>query len=195
MNLRQHPIGRATAVALGLALLLLAPLPLLPDSSVQTSTTIARPPETIFAYVTTPANWPHWHPSSLRVDGQVARSGQVGDQVDEDFRVAGIKGHAVWRVTERIAPWRWSISGVTGHGGRGTVTYRLRPVAGGAEFVREFRYGRPNLLFVLLDAVWLNRRIFAESEAATRNLKRSLEALAPSLVVAAPRTISAQLKP
>ena len=45
------------------------------------------------------------------------------------------------------------------------------------EFVREFRYPRPNLLFVILDAIWVNRRIVAESETATRNLKRNLEGL------------------
>ncbi len=166
-------------VPAGLAGLLLAPLPLLPDRLVRTSTVIAKPPETVFAYVTTPANWPRWHPSSLRVQGQIEHPGQVGDRIGEDFRVAGIEGHAVWTVTELIALRRWSISGITGHGGRGTVTYRLRRLAGATEFIREFQYQRPNLLFVMLDAVWLNRRIVAESQAASRNLKRELEGATP----------------
>lgn len=164
-------------VTAALAGLLVVPLSLLPDRIVRTSVVINRPPEMVFAYVTTPANWPRWHPSSLRVEGRIDRPGRVGDRVGEDFRVAGIEGHAVWRVTERITPWRWSISGVTGHGGRGTVTYHLRRMAGATEFVREFRYRRSSLLFALLDSVWLNRRIAAESETATRNLKQNMEAL------------------
>lgn len=102
--------------------------------------------------MTTPANWPRWHPSSLRVEGQVGRLGQLGDRIGEDFRVAGVEGHAVWTVTERIAPWRWSISGRTGHGGRWIVTCRLRAIREATEFIREFRYQWPNLLFALLDS-------------------------------------------
>lgn len=168
-----------TAGAAVLVTLLLAPLPLFPDRLVRTSAVIGRPPETVFTYVTTPANWPRWHPSSLCVHGQVDRSGQIGDRIAEDFRVAGIEGHATWTVTERYALWHWSISGITSHGGRGTVTYRLRPTSGVTEFVREFHYGRPNLLLVVLDAAWLNRRIVAESETATGNLKRELEGAIP----------------
>ncbi len=179
MTRRWRIFFRATVGAVVLATLLLAPLPLFPDRLVRTSAVIGRPPETVFAYVTTPANWPRWHPSSLAVQGEVDRPGQVGDRIGEEFRVAGIKGHAVWTVTERTAPWRWSISGRTGHGGHGTVTYRLNRMAGATEFVREFRYGRPNLLFAMLDAAWLNRRIVAESETATGNLKRKLEGAAP----------------
>lgn len=179
MTRRWRIFSRAAVGAVVLVTLLLAPLPLFPDRLVRTSAVIGRPPEAVFTYVTTPANWPRWHPSSLRVAGQVDRSGQIGDRIAEDFRVAGIEGHAVWTVTERIPLRRWSISGITGHGGRGTVTYRLRPMAGVTEFIREFRYSRPNLLFAMLDAAWLNRRIVAESETATSNLKRKLEGAIP----------------
>lgn len=177
MTLRRRIILRWTVATAALAGILVTPLPLLPDRIVRTSAVIDRPPETVFAYVTTPANWPRWHPSSLGVQGQVDRPGQVGDRIGEDFRVAGVEGHAVWTVTVRNAPWRWSISGRTGHGGHGTVTYRLRQVAGATEFIREFRYRRPNLLFAIVDAVWLNRRVIAESATATGNLKHRLEAL------------------
>ncbi|QCI92379.1 DUF3574 domain-containing protein [Novosphingobium sp. EMRT-2] len=180
MTPRRRTFQRWAIITVALAGLLAAPLPLLPDRIVRTSAVIDRSPETVFAYVTTPANWPRWHPSSLRVEGKIDRPGQVGDRVGEDFRVAGVQGHAVWRVTERVAPWRWSISGVTGHSGRGTVTYHLRRIAGTTEFVREFRYRRPSLLFALLDSAWLNRRIVAESETATSNLKRNLQALPDS---------------
>lgn len=177
MIFRKPVFLRWVIIIVLLAGLLMIPLPLLPDRIVHTSAVIDRPPETVFTYVTTAANWPRWHPSSLAVQGEVDRPGQVGDRIGEDFRVAGIKGHAVWTVTECVAPWRWSISGITDHGGSGIVTYRLRRAGGTTEFVREFRYTRPSLFFGLLDTIWFNRRIIAESETATANLKRRLEAL------------------
>src|SRR2546428_13131747 len=55
------------AVAIvALAALLFLPLPW-PDtfvgSRVVNRIEIAAPPERVFAYVTTPANWPRWHPA------------------------------------------------------------------------------------------------------------------------------------
>ena len=36
---------------------------------VTTTTEISRPVEEVFDYLTTPGNWPRWHPSSLAVSG------------------------------------------------------------------------------------------------------------------------------
>src|SRR5438034_205416 len=75
-----------------------------PDPSERTMTriytriSIQRPIEEVFAYVTTPANWPRWHPSSLGVRGAADHPLEVGEQVTEDFRVAGRCGEVVWTV-------------------------------------------------------------------------------------------------
>ncbi len=45
--------------------------------------------ERAFDYVTTPGNWPAWHPSSLKVSGATDHSLKPGEQVTEEFYVAG----------------------------------------------------------------------------------------------------------
>ena len=64
------------------------------------------PIERVFDYVTTPGNWPDWHPSSLGVSGATSRSLEPSEKVTEDYRVAGRRGHIVWTAREREAPRR-----------------------------------------------------------------------------------------
>src|SRR5215831_2481993 len=73
-------------------------------SRVVSRATIARAPVAIFSYVTTPAHWPEWHPSSLGVTGATNHSLVVGEQVTEEFSVAGRRGSTTWTVREREAP-------------------------------------------------------------------------------------------
>ena len=75
-----------------------------------TAVSIRRPIEEAFDYVTTPANWPNWHPASRAVRGTVDHSLLVGEQVTEDFVVAGRAGSCVWQVTKRAAPNLWTIA-------------------------------------------------------------------------------------
>jgi uncharacterized protein YndB with AHSA1/START domain len=142
-----------------------------------TSATIQCPVERVFDFVTTPGHWPDWHPSSLGVSGATDHSLLVGEQVTERILVAGRRGEVVWTVREREAPRRWVIDGVitTGGGGSGVVSYNLTPRDGATEFILNFTYPLPNLALALLDALLVRRRIQAESEQATRQLKRRLE--------------------
>lgn len=134
---------------------------------------IPYPVETVFDYVTTPGNWPGWHPSSEGVFGATDHSLDVGEQVTEAFFVAGRRGRVTWTVRERVAPSRWVIDGVitTGRGGGGTITYTCLPRDGGTHFAREFVYAMPNLPARVLDALILRRRVVAESEKALRQLR------------------------
>lgn len=140
-----------------------------------TTTRIQAPAEEVFDYVTTPENWPEWHPSSLGVSGATDHSLEPGEVVTEDYRVAGRRGRVVWTVRERVAPRRWVIEGKTGEGGGGTITYTLAPEADGSNFEREFVYAMPNALMALLDRLIFRRRIEAESAEALRRLKGVLE--------------------
>lgn len=164
--------GVALLVALGAALL--APLPL-PPGTVRTSAVIARSPGAVFDYVTTPANWPRWHPSSLAVAGATDHALRVGEVVDEDFIVAGYQGRVRWTVVQRQVPQRWAITGKIEDGGSGKVSYRLTAVEGGTLFERQFDYARPNLLFLLADQLRVRRQVTAESAEALRRLKAVLE--------------------
>lgn len=150
---------------------------------IYTTITIQQPIETVFTYVTTPGNWPQWHPSSLGVQGATDHSLEVGEQVREEFRVAGRHGYVLWTVRERTAPRRWVIEGrIEGHPGGGTVAYTLSPPADGGYppgapllFAREFSYSVRSPVGALLDLFVLRRRVTAESSEALRRLKRKLE--------------------
>ena len=147
-----------------------------PVARIYTSATIACPIEALYDYVTTPAHWPEWHPSSLGVSEGAEHSLLLGEQVTERFLVAGRRGTVIWTVTEREEPRRWVIIGtITGTTGGGTITYTLNQRPDGVFFEREFVYPPPNLLFTVLDALILRRRVQAESEEATRRLKAKME--------------------
>ncbi len=142
---------------------------------IHTTIRIQAPAERVFEYATTPGNWPDWHPSSLGVSGATDHSLEPGEQVTEEFRVAGRRGRVRWTVREREAPGRWVIDGESEDGGSGTITYTLRPDAGGTNFEREFVYAMPNRVLALLDRLILRRRIAAESSEALGRLKTALE--------------------
>jgi len=139
------------------------------------SVRIHTPIEQVFDYVTTPGNWPEWHPSSLGVSGATDHSLEPGEQVTEKYLVAGRRGSVVWTVRERAAPRRWVIDGQVVGGGGGTITYTLTPRDGATNFERDFVYAMPNALLALLDRLVLRRRVEAESAEALRRLKGVLE--------------------
>ncbi len=143
---------------------------------IRTAALIDAPIETVYSYVTTPANWPRWHPSSLAVHGDTDHSLAAGEAVTEDYRVAGREGQVVWTVVERDAPRRWVIDGrIVGRSTGGTVTYHLTPQGNSTHFKRTFEYPTPGLRFRILDWLFLHRQVQAESAEAVRHLKTVLE--------------------
>ncbi len=161
------------AIVAGLAF---APLPFHDRTRVANSIVIARETDAVFAYVTTPANWPKWHPASLAVSGATDHPLVPGEQVTEDFIVAGRKGRVVWTVVKRDANREWIVEGDVDGRKAGVITYALTPVAEGTRFEREFIYDSPNLLFAALNRISIRTQVEAESTQATQNLKRLLEA-------------------
>jgi hypothetical protein len=170
------------AAIVGLAL---APLPIDDTTRIHTSVSIGRDPDVVFAYVTTPANWPKWHPSSLAVSGTTDHPLDLGEQVTEDFLVAGRRGRVVWTVVEREAPERWVIAGEVGGRPAGAVTYILETAGAGTRFDRELVYGSPTLLFAVLNRLGIWAKVERESTEAVRRLKAVLEAGPTSVVPAA----------
>lgn len=165
------------AAAIGV---LFIPLPRALDLSTQIVTVmpIARESTAVFDYVTTPAHWPAWHPSSLSVTGATDHSLGIGEQTTEEFRVAGRRGEVVWTVVERKRPEKWTIDGTIEGRPAGTVSYALTPGTNGkdsTEFERTFTYRSPTLWFALLNAVLLRAKVQAESDEAVDRLKDILE--------------------
>lgn len=144
-------------------------------TTIITTATILRPPVMVYDYVTTPAHWLDWHPSSLGISGATDHPLQVGEEVTEEFRVAGRRGSVTWKVIAREPPRTWAIRGIVAAGGRGTITYTLRSVAEGTAFERRFDYAMPNFFAALLDRLFIRRRIERESAQAVHLLKRALE--------------------
>ena len=139
---------------------------------------IARTPADMFAYVTTPANWPTWHPSSIRVTGSVDHPLMLGEECTEEYVVAGRHGTCVWKVVERVLNQKWVITAAAEGGGEATITYSLSPAGDGTRFLRSMVYSMPNFFLGLLDTLFLRKRIQAESEEAVRRLKAALESRA-----------------
>jgi uncharacterized protein YndB with AHSA1/START domain len=176
---RQTWFVAATLAVFGAIGLLLAPLPrqFVLTTRIVTTATIERSDTAVFDYVTTPAHWPVWHPSSLAVSGATDHPLNAGEQVTEEFRVAGRRGRAVWTVAERDRPRKWVIDGAIDGRPAGTVTYALTPTAHGTRFEREFTYRAPSLWFATLNTLFLRARIQSESDDAVLQLKRVLEAV------------------
>jgi uncharacterized protein YndB with AHSA1/START domain len=138
---------------------------------------IGRVPADVFEYVTTPGHWPLWHPSSIRVTGTTDHSLLTGEECTEEYLVAGRRGVCVWKVLERDAPRKWTIAASPAEGGSATITYTLSAAGDGTRFLRSMTYAMPNWFFGLLDSLFLQKRIRAESEEAVARLKATLENL------------------
>ncbi|NUY31027.1 SRPBCC family protein [Paraburkholderia sp. JPY303] len=169
----------AVLAVIAVAALLAVPLPASVNltTKIATMISIERPAAVVFDYVTTPAHWPEWHPSSLSVTGAIGHSLNVGEQVTEEFRVAGRRGSVLWTVAVRDRPHQWVIVGAIDGKPAGTVSYALTPVASGTRFEREFVYRAPTLWFALVNVLFVRTRIQQESEEAVARLKKALETM------------------
>jgi len=137
---------------------------------------IRRPIELVFDFITTPANWPQWHPASVSVSTNADHSLLQGEGVTEEISVAGRRGQVTWLVRERTAPGRWVIDGTGKDRGRATITYMLTAHPGGTNFERELVYTMPNALLAVLDWLIIRWRMKTDSMAALQRLKGLLEA-------------------
>ncbi|HXV82968.1 MAG TPA: SRPBCC family protein [Candidatus Binatia bacterium] len=145
------------------------------SSPIYNNIQINRPIEQVFDFVTTPRNWPQWHPASVSVSGNADHSLRPGEEVTETICVLGYRGGAKWLVRERSAPHRWVIDGSGENRGVATITYTLTRRSEGTVFDRELVYTMPNPLFPLFDSLILRRRMKTDSAEALRCLKRLLE--------------------
>jgi uncharacterized protein YndB with AHSA1/START domain len=142
---------------------------------IRTQVEIARNPRDVYDYVTTPARWIEWHPSTRKVSGSAGHSLVVGEECIEDAVVAGRALQVTWHVDEREEPRRWVIS-TRGGAAQGAITYTVTPSAsGGTEFQREFVYPTNSLRFVVANLLVIRRTVHAESAEAMRRLKQRLE--------------------
>jgi hypothetical protein len=110
------------------------------------------------------------------VSGTTDHPLDLGEQVTEEFLVAGRRGRVVWTVVEREAPEHWVIAGEMGGRPAGAVTYTLESMGAGTRFDRELVYASPTLLFAALNRLGIRAKVERESAEAVRRLKAVLEA-------------------
>ncbi|MES2298276.1 MAG: SRPBCC family protein [Pseudomonadota bacterium] len=145
--------------------------------------TIRRSPEDVFNYATTPAHWPKWHPSSLRLQGDTAHPTLGGAQFEEDIRAGGRTGHIQWRVAACEVGKVWVADAASSNGVTLRVTYRVSPAGEGTLFERTLSYSIQGLWLKILNVLILRRRIERESALSLQQLKAVMEkadALRPS---------------
>jgi len=133
---------------------------------------IDKPVEQVFDFVTTPANWPRWHPASLSVTGATDHSLEPGEQVTEEFQMFGRKMSIVWTVRQRQFPRRWVIEGVGSGDGLTTISYTLAPQGSGTAYERELVSTAP--IPAEMQAQ-VQAHMEAESAEALRRIKAHLE--------------------
>jgi uncharacterized protein YndB with AHSA1/START domain len=169
-----------TGFAAALVALLLLPLPW-PDALVGSRLVhridIAAPPERVFAYVTTPGNWPRWHPASRSVRGVTERTPGVGESVVESFEIAGRRADATWTTVELDPPRRWTATSTAPGRGSARLVYTLSGRDGGTVWERDLSYRGPNLLFGILNFMQVRTVMESDSIKALANVKRQIEAL------------------
>ena len=166
-------IGVAALLALGAAVLFIVPSS---GSRVASAVRIHREIADVFAFFTTPKNWPRWHPASISVAGAMDHSLAAGEEVTEEFRMGSGKGRPVWRVTESKAPYLWRFEGAPASGdARVTITYSLRMDGQDTVFERDMQYQFNRLWLRVLDLLFIRRHMEQESQQALSNAKQILE--------------------
>jgi uncharacterized protein YndB with AHSA1/START domain len=179
------PMKRAFLFILGavalLALLSLLPLPFERQTHVLDTVKLRAPPQAVYDYTTTPDNWPKWHPASIAVQGATDHPLKAGEEVAEEFRLAGRHGIVHWKVVDANPPLEWRIEGEINRRASGEIRYKLTPDGTGTRFERDFIYRTPNLLFLLLDPIFIGPRMRAESAQAAKQLEQVFEALTPAM--------------
>jgi Polyketide cyclase / dehydrase and lipid transport len=140
---------------------------------------IHRPIDAVFNFITTPANWPKWHPATRAVSGSADHSLLIGEEVTEEFVAGGRHGSCVWQVTQRAAPYLWMIT-TSAPRIRAEITYRLAVQGENTLFERELIYVTSGIWLAILDFLLLRRRMDRESRVALERVKERLERAASS---------------
>lgn len=95
---------------------------------VERRTTIARPIEEVFEYVSTPENDPTWVSASLRHERTTPGPMRVGTATEEDVKFLGRTATYTWEVTEYEPPNIVTYRATSGLLPGAVVRLRLEPV-------------------------------------------------------------------
>ena len=140
-------------------------------TKMQHSVEIARAPEQLMAYVSTPRRWHEWHPYPIAIMGP---EGSL--HVGSHFEYAGGRaGSLQWEVVGAQPGQMWQTRAHGRHGLELKVTYECIASASGTRFVRtlEYRFGSPWVR--LADMLFVRKRIASDSVALLNKLREVAE--------------------
>ena len=146
---------------------------------VETQLEIDRPPQQVFAYVTTPALWHTWHPATVEVRNVPSRPLVAGETMLEVIAVLGRREEALWTVQACSAPHLWEIATDT-PSGAAHIDYRITATARGCRFHRVLEFRSRQWPRRSLDSTLTRWILVRQSAQALRNLKRVMELRFPS---------------
>ncbi|WP_029922236.1 SRPBCC family protein [Nevskia soli] len=141
-------------------------------TTIQLEQFILAPTLAVYDYVTRPARWKEWHPASLGAQEHAAESLAAGARFEEDILSAGIKRHLRWTVEEAEPGVRWAASAVMDDGSTVHLLYRFEGRNTGMNFTRTLRYHVKPLHLRIVNALFMWRKVQAESRLALSNLTR-----------------------
>ncbi len=141
-------------------------------TTIQLEQFILASTEAVYDYVTRPARWKEWHPASLGAQAHADESLAAGARFEEDILSVGIKRHLRWTVEEAEPGVRWAASAVMDDGSTVHLLYQFEKRNTGMNFTRTLRYQVKPLHLRMVNAVFMWRRVQAESRLALSNLTR-----------------------
>jgi len=136
---------------------------------------IARPASEVFEFVSTPAHWSRWHPTTRMVREALERPLELGETVLEPIGVAGRRFQGRWTVCVCEPHKRWAIATDTPHG-VARITYQISAEGTGCRFERRLQFRSKFWLWRLFDANLTRWVLEHQSSRALRRLKALLEA-------------------
>lgn len=135
---------------------------------------IARDIGDVYDFVTNPATWPNWHPSTCKVTVTATGPLRAGGRVSEEFQAFGLRHRVDWTVIESHPPRRWVAAGAH-RGGAATLEYTMEQSPGGTLVSGLFVYQFDSIWGRLFDAFVIREKLGGESLEAVLRLKRLLE--------------------
>jgi len=147
--------------------------------TIKNSIEIFRMPSEVMDYVTRPANWYEWYPSSKKTSIE-SKSMKLGDKfsiitIQKPFKglFPAIEKSINWTVTEYIKDSNWRITSSSNSIELDTQ-YELIQTDNGTLFIRNFNY-KPKGILRIVEPIALRKGLVSQADIALRNLKTVLE--------------------
>ncbi|MDP9019877.1 MAG: SRPBCC family protein [Actinomycetota bacterium] len=144
-------------------------------AKINRSIEIRATPEAAFESLINWSALTQWSTVTHSHDGPDLGSG-VGDEFDQQVRIAGLPLRTHWRVVEFDRPWSLTYDVTAVGGGRMTLRQEVAPSGEGIRVEFDVDYDLPGaFLGEALDRVYVQRRNEREVEHSLQNLKDLLE--------------------